>query len=57
MQNLIIKIDYEVVNAIQWSEHLDPLYIHNYEDDPSLSWQFFGSSLGFLRRYPGIYNN
>lgn len=41
------------MNAIQWSEHLDPLFINNYEGDPSLSWQFFGSSQGFLRRYPG----
>ncbi|XP_068916556.1 voltage-dependent calcium channel subunit alpha-2/delta-3 isoform X1 [Tenebrio molitor] len=48
------EYDPEVTNAIQWSEHLDPLFIHNYEDDPSLSWQFFGSSAGFLRRYPGI---
>ncbi|KYB29565.1 voltage-dependent calcium channel subunit alpha-2/delta-3 isoform X2 [Tribolium castaneum] len=48
------EYDPEVINAIQWSEHLDPLFIHNYEDDPSLSWQFFGSGTGFLRRYPGI---
>lgn len=41
------------MNAIQWSENLDPLFINNYEGDPSLSWQFFGSSSGFLRRYPG----
>ncbi|KAL3289880.1 hypothetical protein HHI36_023270 [Cryptolaemus montrouzieri] len=46
--------DADVLNAIQWSEHLDPLFVNNYEGDPSLSWQFFGSSTGFLRRYPGI---
>ncbi|XP_031336712.1 voltage-dependent calcium channel subunit alpha-2/delta-3 isoform X2 [Photinus pyralis] len=43
-----------VLNAIHWSEHLDPLFVSNYDGDPSLSWQFFGSSTGFLRRYPGI---
>lgn len=42
-----------VLNAIQWSEHLDPIFINNYESDPTLSWQYFGSSAGFLRRYPG----
>ncbi|XP_030748608.1 voltage-dependent calcium channel subunit alpha-2/delta-3 isoform X3 [Sitophilus oryzae] len=46
--------DSEVAGAIQWSSHLDPLFVSNYEGDPSLSWQFFGSSSGFLRRYPGI---
>ncbi|CAH1121282.1 unnamed protein product [Ceutorhynchus assimilis] len=46
--------DSEVSGAIQWSSHLDPLFVSNYEGDPSLSWQFFGSSAGFLRRYPGI---
>ncbi|XP_017785728.1 PREDICTED: voltage-dependent calcium channel subunit alpha-2/delta-3 isoform X2 [Nicrophorus vespilloides] len=46
--------DPDVTNAIQWSEHLDPLFVNNYEGDPTLSWQFFGSSSGFLRRYPGI---
>ena len=44
----------DVLGAIQWSEHLDPLFVNNYEGDPSLSWQFFGSSSGFLRRYPGM---
>ncbi|XP_023705860.1 voltage-dependent calcium channel subunit alpha-2/delta-3 isoform X6 [Cryptotermes secundus] len=46
--------DPEVLNAIKWSEHLDPLFVNNYEMDPSLSWQYFGSTTGFLRRYPAI---
>ncbi|GLH11946.1 uncharacterized protein GBIM_16642 [Gryllus bimaculatus] len=42
----------DVMNAIKWSEQLDPLFVSNYEMDPSLSWQYFGSASGFLRRYP-----
>ncbi|KAL1492838.1 hypothetical protein ABEB36_011020 [Hypothenemus hampei] len=50
----IYDTDIEVAGAIQWSSHLDPLFVSNFEGDPTLSWQFFGSSTGFLRRYPGI---
>lgn len=43
--------DYQ--SAISWSAHLDPLFTNNLEGDAALSWQYFGSSSGFLRRYPG----
>lgn len=43
----------DIKKAIQWSAHLDPIFANNLERDPSISWQYFGSSAGFLRRYPG----
>lgn len=46
--------DPEVAAAIQWSEHLDLLFINNYESDPTLSWQYYGATVGFLRRFPAI---
>lgn len=47
--------DDEIKKAIQWSAHLDPIFANNLERDPSISWQYFGSSSGFLRRYPGAH--
>ena len=44
----------QVVNAIDWSKGLDHVFIDNYNRDPSLSWQYFGSSTGFMRQYPAI---
>ncbi|XP_072936977.1 voltage-dependent calcium channel subunit alpha-2/delta-3 [Epargyreus clarus] len=46
--------DEKVQNQIAWSEHLDPLFVNNYEIDPSLSWQYYASSTGFMRRYPAM---
>lgn len=43
----------EVIQAIRWSENLDSIFMNNYRVDPSLSWQYFGSSTGFMRHYPG----
>lgn len=45
--------DPEIQSAMSWSSHLDPLFANNLERDPSLAWQYFGSSNGFLRRFPG----
>ncbi|XP_031833881.1 voltage-dependent calcium channel subunit straightjacket isoform X2 [Nomia melanderi] len=42
----------DVIRAIKWSEELDKTFINNYEQDPSLSWQYFGSATGFMRQYP-----
>lgn len=38
---------------LQWSEKLDEVFVSNYKADPSLSWQYFGSTAGFMRHYPG----
>lgn len=43
----------EVIKGIHWSEGLDTHFINNYQSDPTLSWQYFGSSSGFMRHYPG----
>jgi len=43
----------EVIEAIQWSKKLDPIFNANYRADPSLTWQYFGSAKGFMRTYPG----
>lgn len=42
------------LNAILWSEGLNDIFIQNYKSDPSLAWQYFGSSHGILRFYPGM---
>lgn len=42
-----------VQKPLQWSEKLDKVFLQNYRSDPSLSWQYFGSTAGFMRHYPG----
>ncbi|XP_033611024.1 voltage-dependent calcium channel subunit alpha-2/delta-3 isoform X2 [Cryptotermes secundus] len=44
----------DILKAIKWSENLNEIFIRNYQDDPSLSWQYFGSSSGFMRQYPAM---
>jgi VWA N-terminal. len=42
-----------ILDVIKWSEALDDIFIQNYFSDPALSFQYFGSSLGVMRSYPG----
>lgn len=41
-----------VIKAIKWSDTLDNIFESNYKRDPSLFWQYFCSSTGFLRQFP-----
>lgn len=45
--------DGPVLDAIKWSESLDDVFVQNYFSDPGLSFQYFGSSIGLMRSYPG----
>ncbi|XP_041852208.1 voltage-dependent calcium channel subunit alpha-2/delta-4-like [Melanotaenia boesemani] len=46
--------DPNILNAIYNSEALNDVFIGNFQKDPTLTWQYFGSSYGFFRIYPGI---
>lgn len=45
--------DPNILNAIYNSEALNDVFISNFKKDPTLTWQYFGSSYGFFRIYPG----
>ena len=45
--------DEKLLEAISWSADLDTPFTNNYKHNPTLSWQYFGSSTGFLRQFPG----
>lgn len=44
----------DALEAIQWSEYLDDIFIENYHSDPALSWQYFCSDTGVFRHYPAM---
>uniref|UniRef100_A0A673FNH5 Voltage-dependent calcium channel subunit alpha-2/delta-4-like n=1 Tax=Sinocyclocheilus rhinocerous TaxID=307959 RepID=A0A673FNH5_9TELE len=46
--------DPDILNGVYMSEALNDIFISNFQKDPTLTWQYFGSSTGFFRLYPGI---
>nr|XP_043878240.1 voltage-dependent calcium channel subunit alpha-2/delta-4 isoform X2 [Solea senegalensis] len=46
--------DPDIINGVYMSEALNDVFIDNFQKDPTLTWQYFGSSTGFFRLYPGI---
>ncbi|KAK7121505.1 hypothetical protein R3I93_022556 [Phoxinus phoxinus] len=46
--------DPDILNGVYMSEALNDIFISNFQKDPTLTWQYFGSSAGFFRLYPGI---
>lgn len=42
----------KIVNGIEWTSALESVFEGNRHEDPSLSWQYFGSDEGFMRTYP-----
>ncbi|XP_056603548.1 voltage-dependent calcium channel subunit alpha-2/delta-4 [Triplophysa dalaica] len=46
--------DPDILNGVFMSEALNEVFVSNFEKDPTLTWQYFGSSTGFFRLYPGI---
>uniref|UniRef100_A0A673H7M6 Calcium channel, voltage-dependent, alpha 2/delta subunit 4a n=1 Tax=Sinocyclocheilus rhinocerous TaxID=307959 RepID=A0A673H7M6_9TELE len=46
--------DPDILNGVFMSEALNDIFTSNFEKDPTLTWQYFGSSTEFFRLYPGI---
>ncbi|KAM7378238.1 hypothetical protein PAMA_013230 [Pampus argenteus] len=46
--------DTDILNGAYMSEALNDVFIDNFQKDPTLTWQYFGSATGFFRLYPGI---
>ncbi len=49
----VYKQDININMTAYWSEALDAQFKKNYDGDNELFWQYFCSSHGLLRRYPG----
>ncbi|KAG7255104.1 hypothetical protein CRUP_035635 [Coryphaenoides rupestris] len=50
----VFNKDPGILNGVYMSEALNDVFVDNFQQDPTLTWQYFGSSTGFLRLYPGI---
>ncbi|CAH1783644.1 unnamed protein product [Owenia fusiformis] len=44
----------EILLGADWSKALDPVFESNWNQDKTLTWQYFGSKDGLFRNFPGI---
>ncbi|XP_059148608.1 voltage-dependent calcium channel subunit alpha-2/delta-2-like isoform X3 [Physella acuta] len=44
--------DIDILNGLNWSAALDEQFIDNFNSDPEILWQYFGSQTGFMRTFP-----
>ncbi len=51
----VYKQDIEINMTAYWTEALNEQFKKNYDSDNELFWQYFCSSNGLFRRYPGAY--
>jgi hypothetical protein len=51
----VYKQDIEINMTAYWTSSLDEQFRLNYDNDNELFWQYFCSSNGLFRRYPGAY--
>ncbi|XP_037069398.1 voltage-dependent calcium channel subunit alpha-2/delta-1-like isoform X2 [Pollicipes pollicipes] len=47
--------DRDVLNGLRWSAAVDRTFRANRDRDPTISWQYLGSQLGFMRVYPATW--
>ncbi|KYN22132.1 Voltage-dependent calcium channel subunit alpha-2/delta-4 [Trachymyrmex cornetzi] len=50
----VYDLTQDVAEDIARTELLDDIFRQNYESDPALSWQYFGTVTGVLRQYPAM---
>ena len=49
----IVDYHVDILNVANWSEPLDDVFKANYQEQPDLLWQYFGSETGMFRSFPG----
>lgn len=51
----VYKENIEIKQTAYWTDPLDDMFRANYDNDSELFWQYFCSSNGLFRRFPGAY--
>nr|VZI27633.1 unnamed protein product [Spirometra erinaceieuropaei] len=49
----VYDLSSEIRTVANWTRNLDEVFRFNLEQDPSLKWQYFCSSTGFFKFFPG----